>query len=153
METRSGLKVGSAAEAREQAQAIDTPPLPSAARPYFEEGVRLLFSRWTALVLAIENGWGGPSSKEKGQWLLQEATQWCYKTRGAYVCALWMDVGDELCAGWGSGVFPLVHENSAPPATTETHRALRGRAGGGAGRCPATGLQRGGRGQQSQRGV
>lgn len=57
--------------------------LPVQARPLFEEGVRHLFARWTALCLAIENQWGGATSAQKGEWLLQESVQWFYRNKGA----------------------------------------------------------------------
>ena len=41
-------------------------------RPAFEEGVRQLFMRWTALCLAMENQWGGHGSADKGAALMQE---------------------------------------------------------------------------------
>lgn len=69
MQLRSGTVVGSHL-------------LPPQARPAFEEGTRLLFAKWTALSLAVENQWGGPSSSEKAQWLLQETIQWFYKNKG-----------------------------------------------------------------------
>jgi pre-rRNA-processing protein TSR2 len=59
--------------------------LPPQARPLFEEGARHLFARWTALCLAIENQWGGQTSAEKGQWLLQESIQWFYKNKGGWL--------------------------------------------------------------------
>lgn len=34
-------------------------------RVIFIEGLDLIFSRWTALKLAIDNGWGGPNTLEK----------------------------------------------------------------------------------------
>lgn len=34
-------------------------------RVIFIEGLDLIFSRWTALKLAIDNGWGGPNTLQK----------------------------------------------------------------------------------------
>jgi pre-rRNA-processing protein TSR2 len=48
----------------------------------FEEGVRYLFAQWTALCLAVENQWGGPTSAEKQQWLLKESINWFYSNKG-----------------------------------------------------------------------
>lgn len=53
-------------------------------RPAFEEGVRQIFMRWTALCLAIENEWGGASSREKGSQLVEEVTEWFYRKKGAH---------------------------------------------------------------------
>jgi pre-rRNA-processing protein TSR2 len=57
-------------------------PMPPQNKPRFEEGVNLLFLRWTALQLAVENGWGGGSSKEKSQQLLEDVIQWFYTSKG-----------------------------------------------------------------------
>lgn len=52
-------------------------------RPAFEEGVRQLFMRWTALCLAMENQWGGHGSADKGAALMQEVLRWFYGKKGA----------------------------------------------------------------------
>ena len=70
MELRSGSVVGSHL-------------IHGQAKAAFEEGARLLFTRWTALALAIENQWGGTNSAEKAQWLLEEAITWFYRNKGA----------------------------------------------------------------------
>ena len=57
-------------------------PMPAKNKPQFEEGVSLLFQRWTALQLAVANEWGGGSSKEKGQALLEDVIEWFYTTKG-----------------------------------------------------------------------
>ncbi len=51
-------------------------------RPAFEEGVRQVFIRWTALCLAVENQWGGLRSKEKADGLMQEVLEWFYRKKG-----------------------------------------------------------------------
>ncbi|GAX83506.1 hypothetical protein CEUSTIGMA_g10931.t1 [Chlamydomonas eustigma] len=53
-------------------------------RPAFEEGIRQIFLRWTALCLAVENSWGGASSKEKAEGLKQEVLDWFYKKKEHY---------------------------------------------------------------------
>ncbi len=57
--------------------------LPVQARPLFEEGVKLVFSKWTALALAVENQWGGANSVEKADILYRDCLDWFYKNRGA----------------------------------------------------------------------
>ena len=52
------------------------------ARPAFEEGTALIFSRWTALELAVENEWGGRSSRQKADGLIAEALDWFYGRKG-----------------------------------------------------------------------
>lgn len=56
--------------------------LPPEYRPFFEEGARLVFSRWTALNLAIENDWGGPNSKDKAIEIYNECIRWFYASKG-----------------------------------------------------------------------
>jgi hypothetical protein len=70
MELRSGYVVGTGVLRPEH-------------RPFFEEGVKLLLQRWTGLCLAIENEWGGPSSKEKAEFLYQDVLTWFYRGKGA----------------------------------------------------------------------
>ncbi|KAJ1674393.1 rRNA accumulation- protein [Spiromyces aspiralis] len=36
----------------------------------FIEGIDHVFAKWTALLLAVENGWGGPDSQEKRDWMV-----------------------------------------------------------------------------------
>lgn len=56
--------------------------LPAQYKPAFEEGCYLVFMKWTALQLAIENEWGGPSSREKAQQLLEDVIDWFYTAKG-----------------------------------------------------------------------
>ena len=35
-----------------------------------QEGIGLVFGRWTALQMAVENKWGGPDSRAKADQLL-----------------------------------------------------------------------------------
>jgi hypothetical protein len=60
--------------------------LSSAAKAGFEEGVGLVFSQWTALVLAVENEWGGHDSAAKADYLIDDTIQWFYRKKGARVC-------------------------------------------------------------------
>jgi pre-rRNA-processing protein TSR2 len=57
--------------------------LPAAAKAAFEEGAKLLFRRWTALCLAVDQEWGGAGSADKANWLLQESCNWFYSSKGA----------------------------------------------------------------------
>ncbi len=56
--------------------------LPVEQRAQFEEGVNLLFSSWTALCLAIDNEWGGPSSRQKAEQLYHDVLHWFYSHTG-----------------------------------------------------------------------
>lgn len=42
----------------------------------------MIFERWTALNLAVENEWGGQDSKQKAQALFAETLQWFYRKKG-----------------------------------------------------------------------
>lgn len=42
----------------------------------FEEGVRLVFSRWTALQMAVQNEWGGRTSAQKAHQLTVDVVAW-----------------------------------------------------------------------------
>ena len=46
------------------------------------EGIRQIFSRWTALCLAVEQQWGGGSSAEKARSLHEEILDWFYSRKG-----------------------------------------------------------------------
>lgn len=56
--------------------------LPGHYRGQFTEGVSLLFSRWTALGLAIDNEWGGSSSRQKAEHLYEDVLQWFFTHSG-----------------------------------------------------------------------
>ncbi len=56
--------------------------LPADRRPAFEEGLLLVFKRWTALCLALDGQWGGSSSADKAQTIYEETLDWFYKKRG-----------------------------------------------------------------------
>lgn len=69
MNLRSGARVGAGI-------------LQTAYRGEFEEGVRLLLSKWTALQLAVENQWGGRDSTDKAEDAYSEILEWFYKRKG-----------------------------------------------------------------------
>ena len=57
--------------------------LPAAALPLLEEGMTLVFRRWTALCLALEGQWGGPDSAAKAQTIYEDTLEWFHNHRGA----------------------------------------------------------------------
>lgn len=59
--------------------------LPPQNRPIFEEGAALIFTRWTALQLGVQNEWGGSKSAQKANELLQDVIGWFYNTKGGSV--------------------------------------------------------------------
>lgn len=58
--------------------------LPTAARPGFEEGAAIIFRRWTALQLAVEQGWGGPDSAAKADAFIRDVIGWFYDNTEHY---------------------------------------------------------------------
>ncbi|PRW61414.1 pre-rRNA-processing TSR2 isoform X1 [Chlorella sorokiniana] len=62
--------------------------LPPQHRPVFEEGAALIFTRWTALQLGVQNEWGGSKSTQKAQELLQDVIGWFYNTKDPEMCDL-----------------------------------------------------------------
>lgn len=42
-----------------------------------------VFTGWTALVLAVENEWGGPHSVDKANQIIQDVIEWFYGRKGA----------------------------------------------------------------------
>ncbi len=91
-------------------------------RPQFEEGMSLVFRRWTALLLALEGQWGGPTSGDKAQALYEDALDWFYRQQGAHACAC-------MCMPWRHS-----HSRGPLPDTAMLSRSLCGRAGPGPGR-------------------
>ena len=77
MELRSGavLPSGGSEEAT-TTTTMTTTLLPAGHLEQLCYGVRLVFSRWTALLLAVENQWGGPQSPEKARDLVERTVQW-----------------------------------------------------------------------------
>ena len=50
--------------------------LPPAVAPTFAAAVRTVLSRWTALRLAVEGGWGGPDSDAKAGSMVDDVVAW-----------------------------------------------------------------------------
>lgn len=69
MDLRSGTHTGA-------------PQLSPPAKAGFEEGVGLIFSQWTALVLAVENQWGGSDSATKADYFIEDILEWFYRKKG-----------------------------------------------------------------------
>lgn len=70
MDLRSGTRTG------------PVPQLSGPAKDGFEEGVGIIFSEWTALVLAVENQWGGSESASKADYFIEDILGWFYKKKG-----------------------------------------------------------------------
>ncbi|KAG6524420.1 pre-rRNA-processing protein TSR2-like [Zingiber officinale] len=49
----------------------------------FGEGISLVFSRWTALQMAVENAWGGRDSRHKSEELTSTILTWFSQSKGS----------------------------------------------------------------------
>lgn len=67
----------------------------------FEEGVQLVFTSMTALLLAVEQQFGGRNSAEKGNRLIQKTIAWFYKQEGELAVAQNCKIPDDACAAGG----------------------------------------------------
>ena len=47
----------------------------------FAQGVQLILERWPALRLSVEQGWGGPESEDKREWLAGEIVYYCIESK------------------------------------------------------------------------
>ena len=96
--------------------------LPADRRPAFEEGVLVVFKRWTALCLALDGQWGGSSSADKAQTIYEETLDWFYKKKGgpeessctAAVAAMMLCAIVTLCSTHGMQVsIVLTHTSTS----------------------------------------
>lgn len=82
MELRSGSLLNSGYASAEQARAACMGQarvvLPAAARPLFEAAVRGVLRRWTAVRLAVENGWAGEGAESAAEELQESVVNWFY---------------------------------------------------------------------------
>ncbi|XP_048533324.1 pre-rRNA-processing protein TSR2-like [Triticum urartu] len=58
--------------------------LPPQAAAALQEGIGLVFGRWTALQMAVENEWGGPDSRAKADQLAASILSWFTNSKGPY---------------------------------------------------------------------
>jgi hypothetical protein len=81
-------------------------PLSPEAAAALGEGISLVFGRWTALQMAVENQWGGRDSRAKADQLAASILSWFCHFKGKYCsCSLTSSsnrLGLELEPGSGS---------------------------------------------------
>ncbi len=83
MELRSGSVVGQEKPtSSSSASSTVVGRLTNEAVAVLGEGIRLCFLRWTALQLAVENEWGGHTSKLKAQQLQSDVLSWFTRSKG-----------------------------------------------------------------------
>ncbi len=83
MELRSGSVVGQEKPtSSSSASSTVVGRLTNEAGAVLGEGIRLCFLRWTALQLAVENEWGGHTSKLKAQQLQSDVLSWFTRSKG-----------------------------------------------------------------------
>jgi len=59
-------------------------PISAEAAAALGEGIRLVFGRWTALQMAVENQWGGRDSRAKADQFGESIHSWFCRTRGPH---------------------------------------------------------------------
>jgi pre-rRNA-processing protein TSR2 len=57
-------------------------PLSPQAAAALQEGIGLVFGRWTALQMAVENQWGGRDSRAKADQLAASILSWFANSKG-----------------------------------------------------------------------
>ncbi|OEL21984.1 hypothetical protein BAE44_0016996 [Dichanthelium oligosanthes] len=60
-------------------------PISAEASAALGEGIKLVFGRWTALQMAVENQWGGRDSRAKADELGASVLSWFCNSRGTYL--------------------------------------------------------------------
>jgi hypothetical protein len=128
MELRSGSLIasGTGFTSAEQARAAclgqARVQLPPAHRPAFEAATRGVMRRWTALRLAVENGWGGDDSDAQALELEQSILGWFYAKGAARTRVR------ALALLLASGAWRLEAHATASRATSRRQRAASTRA-------------------------
>nr|CAB3493812.1 unnamed protein product [Digitaria exilis] len=59
-------------------------PISAEASAALGEGIGLVFGRWTALQIAVENQWGGRDSRAKADQLAASILSWFCNSRGPH---------------------------------------------------------------------
>ncbi|KAG6466331.1 pre-rRNA-processing protein TSR2 homolog [Zingiber officinale] len=70
--------VGSGGRPEEETRVVLSPQSLS----FLGEGISLMLSRWTALQMAVENGWGGQESRSKSEELVSTVLSWFSQSKG-----------------------------------------------------------------------
>ncbi|CAN6287339.1 unnamed protein product [Urochloa humidicola] len=70
-------------------------PISAEASAALGEGIRLMFGRWTALQMAVENQWGGRNSRDKADQLRASILSWFCNSRGPHCFEDLADMMDE----------------------------------------------------------
>ncbi|QDZ25108.1 hypothetical protein HOP50_16g76540 [Chloropicon primus] len=94
MELRSGYALGMRDAQR--------PELTPQHVEQLRKGVILVFTRWTALQLAIANQWGGQDSEEKARVLVDKVVCWLTETKEVYADELEDLLDNELIDDWNT---------------------------------------------------
>ncbi|CAN6282030.1 unnamed protein product, partial [Urochloa humidicola] len=70
-------------------------PISAEASAALGEGIRLVFGRWTALQMAVENQWGGRNSRAKADQLGADILSWFCNSKGPHYFEDLADMIDE----------------------------------------------------------
>ncbi|XP_039137121.1 pre-rRNA-processing protein TSR2-like [Dioscorea cayenensis subsp. rotundata] len=75
------------------------PGLSPEAAARFGEGISIVLARWTALQMAVQNGWGGRESRQKADKLASAVLSWFSNDKGFVILILllmiWKNLLDE----------------------------------------------------------
>lgn len=84
------------------------------------QGAQLVFSRWTALQMAVQYEWGGPDSQEKYEWLFDETID-LFSKRGTKI-----DLDDllDLFDGVLDAEFQVIADDGSAEEVSNTLLAL-----------------------------
>ncbi|KAJ6841294.1 pre-rRNA-processing protein TSR2 [Iris pallida] len=71
----------------------------------FSEGIALVLSRWTALQMAVENGWGGRESRQKSSNLADSVLSWFSQSSDAlYIDDLENFLDEEMAVSFNTEI-------------------------------------------------
>jgi len=90
--------------------------------------VRVVFARWTALTMAVENQWGGPDSQGKAQDLVRRVTEWLITTKEVYADELEDLLDAELMDSWHTQTEDESPREVATIITRIFYEALQGQS-------------------------
>ncbi|CAN6282031.1 unnamed protein product [Urochloa humidicola] len=90
-------------------------PISAEASAALGEGIRLVFGRWTALQMAVENQWGGRNSRAKADQLGADILSWFCNSKGPHYFEDLADMIDEQI----SELFSADFEDNSIDEVTE----------------------------------
>ncbi|KAF3786144.1 Pre-rRNA-processing TSR2-like protein [Nymphaea thermarum] len=97
------------------------------ALPLFSEGIHLILSRWTALRLAVENEWGGRTSRQKFDNLVVDLISWFTSSKDIlYIDELETMLDENMLASFNAEIEDGSIEEVAEQLMTLHEECLQG---------------------------